>query len=546
MTTEETLRQLEAAMAAQLEARTALEKAGPTLIGAMQEAALLVDDAMLALSRVEGAIVAAEKAERDDGPPPPPPPGPVLPGQQAPRHPRIREFNVSGAVRIAPDMEPVEVIVGRHGPDTSFLVEPGDYKISDVRPLRGMTILSRGGAARTRFYGEGGGYGIRAPNPHQHDVTIGGFTFEGFAEHPWNALPAMVSPRWADTLFRTNEPDWYGGQCTGWVLHDSVLKGNYRAVNGFSMGNNGAMIRCQANGFTKTAFGVDRVSGGGLVDSCQFTGNGVDAATGAYANGADGKLVFVNGYEGMYQVEPPELLPDRAEFLVTNSVFRAKDENGKGSEIGLWGDLDTQLLRAAKNEFHGYGYGGLVFELSSLVIAEDNLFQDCAGYGQSLGEDFIIGALTFGETCWGIARRNRFVRCGVPLVVRCSNRTYDMLRPTERPYDINYAWQQNEAARRYWISNNYRAVNPKGTKSNLATAEIDIENNDFDGGRVVINAGSLRNGQDVQTAMRSLLGTIRFRGNTWGPGMRFSELERFNLTYDAWTTWGQERGYARG
>lgn len=75
MATEETMRQLQAAMLAQLEARSALTEAKSSLIGAMED----VDEALAKLNEIEGALLAAEVAEKADAPPvvtPPPPTGP--------------------------------------------------------------------------------------------------------------------------------------------------------------------------------------------------------------------------------------------------------------------------------------------------------------------------------------------------------------------------------------------------------------------------------------------------------------------------------------
>ena len=330
------------------------------------------------------------------------------------------------------------------------------------------------------------------------------------------------------------------------MLHDSILLGRGKAPNGFSMGNNGAMIRSRAEGFTKTGVGVDRIGGGGLIDGCLLTGNGLDPALGAYSDGADAKLVFPNGYDGVTQVEPAAKVPPRAEFLVRDTIFRAVVAGTEGGRRGLWFDLDGQQARVSGCEFHGYLHAGLVFELCTSVVVEDSLFQDCGGFGRPLGDDFVAGAITFGETCHGVARRNRFVRCGVNIAIRESNRTIDMLRPTQRQYDINYAWRANQSIGRYWISDDYRNPNPVGTMSNLATGEIDVYENTADTGRILINAGSIKNGQDPQAAMRVLARTLRFARNQWGPNVRVDELDRSGMDPATWKAWGAAQGLTRG
>jgi hypothetical protein len=308
--------------------------------------------------------------------------------------------------------------------------------------------------------------------------------------------------------------------------------------NGFSFGNNGAAVNVTATGYTRTGFGLDRVTGGGLIDGCRLWGNATNPATGQFADGADTKMVFPNAGKGVTDVEPDLHVAAPAEFLVTRTVFNGVTPDGKpGSPIGFWVDLDGHLVRVTACEFHGYQWAGVVFELASQVVVEDSLFKGCGGYGASFNEDFVLGALTFAETCHGVARRNRFEGCRVPVVVRQSNRTVDMARAPQRKYDVNYGWRGAPwpgDVNRPWIDPNYQAANTATGMSNLAAAEIDIENNIVDGGRVVVNAGTVRGGHDVQAAARALLPSIRFRRNVYGAAVRFDELDRTGMTLTQW------------
>lgn len=532
MPTEETLRQLEVA-----------KDAADRLEAAMDEAEFHIRRGDEALTELRAALAAAEQAEIADVPPPP---QISFPGQSIPRHPRIREFDTAGAVRVSPADGPLQTVVARNSGARFFLLEPGDYRLDDVRCLKGHYFLGREGAERTRLLGTG--YCFRAKDANAEDVTIGGFTIQGFCANSGNALAAAVSPRWSDTLFRTSEPDWYGGQPSGWVLHDSILLDN--GPNGFSMGDNGAAIRVIAMGHTKTGIGIDRIRGGGLLDGCVLQGNSLAPATGELADGADCKAVFVNGMAGVTEVESGPF-PAPAVFRVVRSIFRAKDpRNGRGGKGGLWFDLDSQLIEVDESEFHDYEHFGLAFEVCTGAKVTRSLFRNCMGYGRSLGDDFVAGGLTFRETCWARAEGNRFEGCAVPIVVGLSNRTSDLLRPPNRPWDVSYAWrgapwQNDPAQRREWIDPNYRSANAIGTMSNLATAEIDIVGNYVDSGRVMINAGSIKGGQDPQHAMRALLPTVRFRGGTYGPGVRFDQLERQGMTLAQWQEMGRSTGWQR-
>lgn len=232
------------------------------------------------------------------------------------------------------------------------------------------------------------------------------------------------------------------------------------------------------------------------------------------------KSVFGNAGRGVADVEPGAYILPPEEFLFVDTVFSGRTPDGKkGSPLGAWVDLDGHQYRFSRCEFSGYEWSGLVFELSSQVTVEDSLFQDCGGYGKSTGQDFVMGALTFGETCWGVARRNRFVRCGVPIMVRQSNRTKELANPP---------W------RGPWISPEWRGPNAAAGMSNVATGELDFEGNTVDGGRVVINAGSVKGGHDPLAAMRAALPSIRFRSNSYGPGVRFDELDRTGMTFTEW------------
>lgn len=510
-------------------------------MGARDGVAALTDRVLAAEARLLELVDGLPDAGPD-----PDPPVVTFPGQRAPRHPRIREFDTAGAVRVDDPNVPLQTVVARNPGAKFFLVSPGDWRVDDVRCLKGHYFLGREGAERTRLLGSG--YCFRAKDPTCDDVTIGGFTIQGFCAGSTNALAAAVSPRWSDTLFRTSEQDWYGGQPSGWVLHDAVLLDN--GPNGFSMGDNGAAIRVLASGHTKTGIGLDRVRGGGLIDGCTLQGNSLAPATGELADGGDFKGVFVNGTAGLTEVESGPFLPP-AVFRVAASVFRAKDpRNGKGGKGGPWFDLDSQLIEVDGCEFHGYEHFGLAFEICTGASVTRSLFRNCVGYGRALGDDFVAGALTIRETCWARAAENRFEGCAVPIVVGLSNRTSDLLRPPKRPWDVSYAWRgdpwaNDPAQRREWIDPEYRRANLVGAMSNLATAEVDIERNQVDSGRVMINAGSIKGGQDPQAAMRALLPTVRFRGNTYGVGVRFDELERQGMTLAQWQERGRSTGWQR-
>lgn len=526
--------------------------------GNLKDAFSAVSDVMLtsitALEEIDASLAALAAAlETPPDPPPPPPPPPPAPAnpfawQGSTRHERVPQFNLSGAVSLNPSMDGVSE-VERYPADQCFILEPGEYRWQDVRWKARQHFLSREGPTRTIFNGAGLSYAFRAKTPDANGAAIGGITLRDYGlGRTDNALFGAISPRIADTLFRTpsTSDDWYGGQATGTVAYDCVFERN--GTNGYSLGNRGAAIRCKASGHFKTGIGTDRTTGG-LIDSCELTGNALNPATGQFSDGGDLKSTWLNGGKGLSDVEPAQFTPAVEEFVLRNTIFRAKDPvTGKGSPIGAWFDLDGHQIRVSGCQFLGYEWTGLVFELCTNVIAEDNLFKDCRGYGAAVGEDFVLGALTIRETCWAIARRNRFENCNVAFIAGMSNRTIDMLRAPQRKYDVNYAWRGAPFpgdVLRPWIDPAVTSVNPISAMSNLASGEVEFAENNVDRGRIVLHGGSIRNGVDPQAAMRGLLNTYRFRGNTYGSAVRFEELNSGQLTLDQWRALGRTTGRLR-
>lgn len=424
--------------------------------------------------------------------------------------PTVPTFNSAGAITLALT-DNIAAVVAGYPANTHFQLLNGTYTDwNDVRPKTGMYF--KGPAAGTAVLeGTSKGYAFRAIDAtgSSNNVTIStNIKIQNYGLGTSRAEYGAIQAQPTDTIGN----QYTYGTATGWYVHDVELALN--SSNGIRMSDNGTVDSCLIYGHSVTGIGADR-NVGGLIYGNTLEANGYESAPGAGANGANIKVTFINGHEGRTSIVPLAAQRTPATFQVANNTFNATRAGITGTtNIGFWADLDCELVDVTGNTFSNHPWCGIMFEGCNNVSATSNQVTNSDGYGNCLGEDFILGAITVAETTNCMILGNTITNSVRALVNRQSNRSADWFNSNNSSF-VNFSWPTSQGGVRYWIdATGPLPVPAPSARANQWSGETTFQANVLNGcDRVYINEGT--NGGGMVTQGSTPVSKIYFVANSY-------------------------------
>lgn len=366
--------------------------------------------------------------------------------------------------------------VSQHPAGTCFVLAAGTYRFHDVIPKDNMSFI---GVATATVILDGNGY-ENAFHGTTNGVTIAQMTFKNFNASGGTTRQEQGPIRGTSALWASDP----GAMATNWVISDVVSYGNY--ASGIFLGDHWTVRNSIFHSNGVTGIGGDSIVGG-LIEANIIYGNGAHQATGALVNGGGMKVA---------QAGSP-----------ANPVVVRNNEFYDNEKIAIWCDIGCDGFHVIDNYIHDHPSRGIMFELSSNLVARGNTILRSNTWTNFLG-DFNAGAITMGESRDGLIENNLIddARAGVTL------------RQTNRP-------TSHEA-----FLNNYPYVN-------YISSNITVRNNIFrNTGMMGISTGATGVGQITAPE------TISFTGNSYdNPGaMTFWWNNGQQMTFAQWQAAGRD------
>ncbi len=398
---------------------------------------------------------------------------------------------------------------------THFYVQAGAI-IDDVRAKTDNHYRLAAGAV---WDGSGKGYAFRPET-----ATSDGVVIEG---DPGGSRPQFINygngtsrQDYGAIMGTTNDP--LAGQylyldVADWTIARLDLESN--ASNGIKLGSNFTVYDCRSAYHTVTGINGDRIVGG-WISTCELVGNATNPATGAYSNGANIKVAWVNANEGRTVVMSTSR--PKAQFRITDCEL-------SDCKIGIWFDLDCQNTLVERNTLTDHPSTAIFHEGSNGGEVRFNTIYNSDGYGPADGTNFRNGALCAGESTNIWFHHNELHGCNYALMNRMSNRSSDWYNASGST--VAYAWPSGD---RYWIKTT-SAIPAEGATANMWTGNNRFEDNVLiDCNRIVINEGDNSGGMTTQGA--TPIGTITFARNDYSqsPGIQFYDRSNTALHLAQW------------
>ena len=443
--------------------------------------------------------------------------------------PTIPTFNQTTAVTLNTG-DNIAFIVAGQPEGTHFKLQSGTYSNwSDVRPKTGMHFQGPDTGTAV-LEGDGKAYCLRALSAtgSGDNVTIGqNIKIQnyglGTARSEYGAIQASPT-------------DTVGGQYTyasaqNWFTYDTELTAN--ASNGVRLGDNGTVYNCLIWGHTVTGIGANR-DVGGMVYGNTIEANGFNPATGIYSNGANIKVVWHNAADGRtLNVASSGPVRSPNTLTIAHNTFNANRSGVSGtSRIGVWGDLDCQLMDVVNNTFNDHQSIAVYFEGCNNNQATHNTINNTDGYGDAIGWNFCAGAITTGESTNTLIESNTINNCQRAIVNRAGNRSVDWYNANDSTY-VNYAWPTGP---RYWLTAGAPTPVPSPSdRANMWTGNNTYLNNVVNNCDMVFIAEGTNEGGKT-TVGSTPLSTIKFVGNDYSnsPNIQFFDRSTSALTLTAW------------
>jgi hypothetical protein len=297
---------------------------------------------------------------------------PLEEDREAPSALRSLEVGCSPAddpVSITAPAADLRSVVAGAEPGTCFLLQPGTYSFSDVEPKDYMTFL---GTARDEVVIQGSASTENAFHGDATGVTIGRMTLTGFQNLGKGGGKAQEQApiRGTTGLWESDR----GTLASEWLIEDIESSGNLAA--GVFLGDNFTIRGSLLADNGVTGLGGSEIVGG-LIEQNTIRGNGANAASGEYSNGAG--IKFTEAIAGSDPVT-----------VRSNEIY----ENRK---IGVWCDIACDGFHVLNNYIHDQESRAVMYELSRNAVIQDNLLID-ANTWTNYRQDFNAAAITLGES----------------------------------------------------------------------------------------------------------------------------------------------------
>jgi hypothetical protein len=289
-------------------------------------------------------------------------------------------------------------------PGTCFVLQPGEYRFSDVEPKDSMTFL---GTSRSEVVVRGDDSTENAFHGTADGVTIGRMRLVGFQGDGGTKPQEQAPIRGTPALWESDR----GRLATDWLIEDIESSGNTAAgvflgdeftVRGSLLADNGV-----------TGLGGSEIVGG-LIEENVIRGNGTSAASGAFSNGAG--IKFTEAIAGA--------TPVTVRF---NEIY----ENHK---IGVWCDIACDGFHVLGNYIHDQESRAVMYELSRDAVIRDNIMIN-ANTWTDYRRDFNAAAITIGESAWVTVENNYVEGAEAGIVVRQTKRPINESESFLRDYE---------------------------------------------------------------------------------------------------------------
>lgn len=460
------------------------------------------------------------------------------PSATFPSAPTVPAFTGGTLTTLSTLSADIAATVAAGAPGDRFQLIAGTYtNWSDVRPKTGMKFQSPSSGVAV-LEGTGKTWAFRAIDAtgSSDNVTIsctgtGSITIQNYGSGTTRSEYGAIQAQPTNTSVGSSEFTY--GHAQGWYTHGVTLIKN--GAQGILCSDYFTLHNVTAYGHNVSGVGGDR-GVGGLLYGCTLNANGLNPATGAYSNGAGSKFTFWNANEGRTDVVPSASQRPKAPIRVVNTNMAATNAGVTGSgNIGLWFDLDCQLIEIYGGNYNNHPWAGIVIEGCNNVymtgIAIDNSDGYSIGAGGN-GEDFILGGLTIAESTNVIVENYGILNSVRAIVVRQSNRSADWFNSNSASF-VNFSWA---AGPRYWI----KATGPTpvpgiSDTSNMWSGNITLRNGLFTScDRVLLQEGSNAGGMSAAGSLP--LNTIHFEGNSYAssPSILFYDRSNTGINLAAW------------
>ena len=441
--------------------------------------------------------------------------------------PTIPTFNTGTAVALTSGMN-IAAVVATYPEGTHFSLAAGTYtNASDIRPKTGMHF--KGAGATTILEGTGKNYCFRSGTLGASDnVVIGDMLIRNYGNgnsfQEYGAIQAFPNDRIAGS--------WPSARSNNWFIYGCTLHNN--ASNGIALSDNCTVYDCEIYAHTVTGINGDRLVGG-LIHSVTLEANALNPATGSSSNGANLKVTWHNAGPGRTTVVPGAWQRPVAPLVIANCTSRGTRSGIAGTcRIGIWMDLDCRDVLVDGCDLADHPGGGIFFEGCNYCTASNNVLDNCDGFGNALGENFVNAALACGESTNITFDANTVSNSTVAMCDRMSNRDSDFRSASNSE---NYAMSP-----RNWLTTTTTipAASVAG-QSNVWTGGNHFTNNIIvNCGRVMINEGS--NGTNTVQGVIPLADR-HFTGNDYSgsSGILFYEASLTSKTLAQWKALPNDR-----
>jgi len=445
--------------------------------------------------------------------------------------PTVPTFNTGSAVTLNPS-DNCAAIVAANPPGTHYNLTAGTFtNFSDVRPKTGDHF--RGQGDTTILEGTGKNYCFRSGNLGTSDnVVIGDMLIRNYGNgtsfQEYGAIQAFPNDRIGGS--------WPAARSNNWFIYGCTLHNN--SSNGIALSDNCTVYDCTIYAHTVTGINGDFNNGGHLIHTVTLEANALNPATGTSSNGANIKLTWQGGTDARTDVVPLAWQRTPAPVVIADCVSRGTRSGVSGTcRIGFWFDLDCRDILIDNCDMADHPGGGIFFEGCNYATVQNCTLDNCDGFGNALGDNWINGAIAAGESTNIVFDGNTISNSTNAMVVRTSNRTSDWLSTTSSE---NYAM-----APRNWLlgfASTMPANSPAGQSRVGPAGNITFSNNIIvNCNKVIINEGSNGGGQTVQG--QTVLSSIHFTGNDYSgsPSIQFFEVSNVAKNLAQWQALPNDR-----
>lgn len=295
--------------------------------------------------------------------------------------------------------------------------------------------------------------------------------------------------------------DYTYGVAQGWQLFNVDFVRN--SSGGYRCSDYTVVSNCGFWGHTVSGVSYE-MAVGGRFHNCDFDANGLNPASGVFSNGAGAKFTWSNGSGIRTAILSSAFRRAKSTLIFTSCSFAPTHSGVTGSgRIGLWLDLDCEDVEIWDTTIGSHADAGLIVEGCNGVMIDGGSIDNCDGYGNANGEDFIAGALTIGEAQNVLVRNLTISNSVRAIVIRQSGRA-DWNAPGGV---VNYVTKG-------WITGAQTPRPLPGQQASQWTSDITIEDCTLTGcDRVILSEGTNAGGMAVAGSLP--LSTFHFYSNDY-------------------------------